>query len=143
MSNFLGTNVPTLLSRVAHALDMEMAARLRREGVSLVEFRVLMALRDAHPHGQRVTVLARRCLLQQPTASKLLDRMERYGLVDRKHGGTDRRVVTVVATGHGLAMAERLAALACEEERRARVALPALDFDGLRAVCAAYLGEKV
>lgn len=138
----MSTHLPTLLSRVAHALDAEMSARLRREGVSLVEFRVLMALRDAHPVGQGVTALARRCLLLQPTASKLLDRMQRHGLVERRHAGTDRRVVTVTATGHGSAVAERLAALGREEERRALAALPAPDFDGLRAACAAFLGEK-
>ena len=139
----MSTHLPTLLSRVAHALDADLAAQLRWHGVSLVEFRVLMALRDADPHGLPVTKLAERCLLQQPTASKLLDRMERYEWAVRNIGRPDRRVVMALATRQGLALAERLCAIACEEEQRARKALPALDFDGLRAVCAAYLGEKL
>ena len=105
-----GPFLPDLLARAAHALTQGFARELRRRGTSLPVWRVLAAL-HASP-GLTVTGLAEACLLQQPTTTKLLDRMVRGGLVTRAPDVRDRRVVRVALTPDGEARAAELVAAA-------------------------------
>ena len=93
-----------LLARVSHVLSGEFHNQLRRRSVSVPVWRVLASLSGSK--GETVTGLAEVCLLQQPTMTKLLDRMVRDGLVTRTQDARDRRVVRVALTAEG----ERLAA---------------------------------
>src|ERR671932_761511 len=106
--------LPDLLARASHAVVQGFAEVLRRRGASLPVWRVLAALL-AHP-GHTVTGLAEACLLQQPTMTKLLDRMVRYGLVQRTQDGRDRRVVRVALTDRGEAIAQDLIKAARQHE---------------------------
>ena len=106
--------MPDLLARAAYVLIQGFAADLRRRGASLPVWRVLAALL-ARP-GETVTGLAEACLLQQPTATKLLDRMARDGLVTRAQDARDRRVVPVALTPAGEAKAAELLAVAERHE---------------------------
>lgn len=54
-----------------------------------------------HP-GLRVSELARALAIHQSTASNLLDKLERKGLVRRERGGPDQRVVHLHLTTAGL-----------------------------------------
>jgi MarR family transcriptional regulator, organic hydroperoxide resistance regulator len=99
-----------LLARAAHVVVQGFAEELRRHGASLPVWRVLAALL-ARP-GEMVTGLAEACLLQQPTMTKLLDRMARDGLVTRAPDPRDRRVVRVALTPEGRAKAAELVAVA-------------------------------
>lgn len=90
------------------------AEELRRRGTSIPVWRAMAALAAAP--GQTVTALAGACLLQQPTMTKLLDRMERDGLVARTQDAQDRRVVRVRLTTAGQAEAAELAAAAGSHE---------------------------
>ena len=118
-----------LLARASHELSAEFHARLRRLGVSVGEWRVLATLsgprgeRGGEGGGETVGALAAACLMQQPTMTKLLDRMERAGLVARVGDAGDRRRVTVVITETGrLRVAGMLeAARAHEAEAMARL----------------------
>jgi DNA-binding MarR family transcriptional regulator len=91
-------------------LVREFAAVLRRHGVSIPMWRTMATL-FTEP-GQTVSALAAACLLQQPTMTKLLDRMEREGLVVRAQDAQDRRVVRITLTPEGQAKAADLAATA-------------------------------
>jgi DNA-binding MarR family transcriptional regulator len=108
--------LPDLLARASHAVTQGFAEELRGRGASLPVWRVLAAL-HASP-GLTVTALAEACLLQQPTATKLLDRMARDGLVARAPDARDRRLVRVVLTPDGEAMAAELVAAAERYEAR-------------------------
>jgi DNA-binding MarR family transcriptional regulator len=99
-----------LLARASYAVVQGFADELRRRGASLPVWRVLAALL-AHP-GHTVTGLAEACLLQQPTMTKLLDRMVRDGLVARAQDARDRRVQRISLTPEGEARAAELAAAA-------------------------------
>ncbi len=99
-----------LLARASHALVQGFAEELRRRGTSLPVWRVLVALL-ARP-GRTVTGLAEACLLQQPTMTKLLDRMVRDGLVARAPDARDRRVIRIALTPDGEARAAELRAAA-------------------------------
>ncbi len=102
--------LPDLLARASHALVQGLAEELRKRGTSLPVWRVLAAL-HASP-GRTVTGLAEACLLQQPTATKLLDRMVRDGLVTRAPDARDRRVQRIALTPEGEARAAGLVAAA-------------------------------
>lgn len=89
-----------LLARASHLISAEFYQELRRHGVSVPVWRVLASLVGS-PAGETVTGLAEVCLLQQPTMTKLLDRMVRDGLVRRSQDGRDRRVVRIELTPRG------------------------------------------
>jgi MarR family transcriptional regulator, organic hydroperoxide resistance regulator len=106
--------LPDLLARASHALIQGFAAELRRRGTSLPVWRVMAALLGRP--GDTVTGLAEACLLQQPTMTKLLDRMVRDGLVTRAPDQRDRRIVRVALTPEGEAKAAGLVAAAERHE---------------------------
>jgi DNA-binding MarR family transcriptional regulator len=68
-------------------------------GVSLSQLNLVRPLVDggAHPVGE----LAELAGVSAPTASRMLDCLEREGLVERSHAMHDRRVVAVSLTGEG------------------------------------------
>lgn len=96
-----------LLARASHLISTEFHEQLRRRGVSVTVWRVLASLIGSG--GETVTGLAETCLLQQPTMTKLLDRMVRDGLVRRMQDGRDRRVVRVTLTERGQTLAAEMA----------------------------------
>lgn len=95
-----------LLARASHLISSEFHEQLRRRGISVPVWRVLASLVGSS--GETVTGLAETCLLQQPTMTKLLDRMVRDGLVRRMQDTRDRRVVRVALTTRGEMMATDL-----------------------------------
>ena len=113
---FVDDYLLSLLARASHVVSAEFHDRLRGRGVSVPVWRVL----SGGP--ETVTVLAEACLLQQPTMTKVLDRMERSGLVTRQQDARDRRLVRVHLAPKGEAMLEELltAARAHEAEVVAR-----------------------
>jgi DNA-binding MarR family transcriptional regulator len=104
-----------LLARASHAISGEFHQELRRRGVSVAVWRVLASLVGT-PGGGTVTGLAETCLLQQPTMTKLLDRMTREGLVERRPDAKDRRVVRIGLTPAGASKAAALVAAARQHE---------------------------
>lgn len=74
-----------------------------RYGLSLTQLRLLGILRDREPS---MLALARRLNLEKSSASGLVDRAERRGLVTRRPGVQDRRTVHVVLTAAGRALVE-------------------------------------
>ena len=121
-----------LLARVSHVLSSEFHQQLRRRGVGVPVWRVLASLTGSE--GQTVGGLAEACLLQQPTTTKLLDRMARDGLVTRAQDARDRRVVRVALTPEGKALAEELIRAAREHEADVLARFPemeAVDLKGL------------
>ena len=95
-----------LLARASHLISSEFHEQLRRRGVPVPVWRVLASLVGGE--GETVTGLADMCLLQQPTMTKLLDRMVRDGLVRRTQDTRDRRVVRVALTQRGEQMVTEL-----------------------------------
>ncbi len=119
-----------LLADAAHAVVQGFADELRRRGASLPVWRVLAAL--AVRPGETVGGLAEACLLQQPTMTKLLDRMVRDGLVARVPDARDRRVVRTALTPRGEAKAADLAAAAARYEAEVLARHP--QAEGIKAV---------
>jgi DNA-binding MarR family transcriptional regulator len=89
---------------------------LRRIGRDLDEaglppltwYDVLAALRDAPDHRLRQVEIAERVLLSHSGLSRLIDRMEGGGLVERRVCQSDRRAFFVELTAEGKEMLERM-----------------------------------
>ena len=127
-----------LLARVSHTLVQGFAEELRGRGTSLPVWRVLAAL-HASP-GLTVTGLAEACLLQQPTMTKLLDRMVRDGLVARAPDARDRRIVRIALTPEGKARAAELVAVAERYEAGVLACHP--QAEGIKAVLQSIIARS-
>ena len=114
-----------LLARASHTISAEFHVSLRRAGLSVPVWRVLASLSGAEP--QTVTGLADACLLQQPTMTKLLDRMVRDGLVRRLPDPKDRRVVRIEMTPKGAELVKEPLVAAKRHETMIIERFPSLD----------------
>lgn len=85
------------------------AADLEEAGLPpLSWYDVLAALRDAPDSMLRQVELAEQVLLSHSGLSRLIDRIEKAGLVERTSCDTDRRSFYIVLTGEGREMLERM-----------------------------------
>ena len=74
---FIDGYLSYLLSRAGHAVYREFHATVQAAGLTSLEWRVLATLSDGD--GLTIGELAREVLTQQPTLTKLVQRMEKAG----------------------------------------------------------------
>jgi DNA-binding MarR family transcriptional regulator len=113
---FVDGYLAALLAQASHLISSEFHAVVRRHGLSVSEWRVLASLAEGEPIS--IGRLAEVAVLKQPTVTRMLDRMEAKGQVERLAHDSDRRVVRVGITPAGAKMVARLIALAREHEAR-------------------------
>lgn len=92
-----------LLIETYTGLHNRVAAQFAEHGLSPVEFEVLMRLARSPGQQLRMTDLAAQTTLSTSGVTRVVDRMERDGLVGRRACPSDRRSSYAVATGAGLA----------------------------------------
>lgn len=86
-----------------------MEAKLAAAGLPSLEwYDVLFTLKEAPDHRLRLSELAERVLLSRSNLTRLVDRLERAGLLCRKACPTDRRGTFAVLTDAGLAMQQKM-----------------------------------
>jgi DNA-binding MarR family transcriptional regulator len=102
------------LARTAAVLEYAVADLLRHHGLTPTQYNVLRILRGAEPDGLGRNEVRERLVFKVSDATRLLDRLEEMGLVERTRGGEDRRVVVARITRKGL---DLLAPLDGEIER--------------------------
>jgi DNA-binding MarR family transcriptional regulator len=96
--------------RVYASIVRELDGELERaHGLSLSSYDVLVQLSIAPGDEMRMSELAEAALLSRAGITRLVERLERDGLVERRHGERDSRQVFAHITERGL---ERLAASA-------------------------------
>jgi DNA-binding MarR family transcriptional regulator len=89
--------------RAHAALTRELSARLEAEhGLTMSDFDVLIQLYHAEGHAMRRVDIARSVLLTASGITRLLDGLERCGLVAKQACETDARVSYAVLTEEGL-----------------------------------------
>ena len=88
-----------LLARASSEVSAQYHARLKQHGLQVPEWRVLASLSDGD--GMTVGELAARALQRQPTMTKIINRMEISGLIERRQGASDRRQVRIHITPEG------------------------------------------
>jgi DNA-binding MarR family transcriptional regulator len=93
--------------RAHAALTRELSARLEADhGLTMSDFDVLIQLYHADGHAMRRVDIARSVLLTASGITRLLDGLERCGLVAKKPCATDARVSYAVLTEEGLRKVE-------------------------------------
>lgn len=80
---------------------------LKAEDLSATQYNVLRILRGA-PDGLACGEIGNRMISRDPDITRLLDRLEKRGLIARCREASDRRSVQARITAAGLALLERL-----------------------------------
>src|SRR5262245_47533935 len=81
------------LLKAADALSVEAEHLLRNAGLTGAQYNVLRILRGAEPEGLACRGIGDRMISHDPDITRLLDRMEKRGLISRERQTDDRRVV--------------------------------------------------
>ena len=110
--------LPYLLNRAGARLAASFEKDVRPLGASLQAWRVLAALRERD--GRRMGDLSETTAIEVSTLTRLVDGMERRGLVKRRRDPGDARVVLLHVAPAGRRLTGRLLPIA---ERYERVAL--------------------
>lgn len=90
------------LLRTADALARPVAQVLERAGLSSPQYNVLRILRGAGAEGLACREIGARMIARDPDITRLLDRLEKRGLIRRARDRQDRRVIVTRITKEGL-----------------------------------------
>ena len=107
----------TRLAVAGRLLRTQADAELSHLGVGAQSLGTLLRL--AEDDGLTQAELARRQRVEAPTMCRMIDRLERDGLVERRAGRPDRRATRVSLSAEGREVAGRGAAVVDALERRA------------------------
>ena len=88
----------------AACLTYETAQVLKPFGITWQQFNVLRILRGRQPKPATVKLLTERMIDKMSNASRLVDKLVKKGLVERRACQSDRRQVDVFLTPEGLAL---------------------------------------
>src|SRR6266536_5283270 len=81
------------LLRTADALQSSMESKLKEFGLTGTQYNALRILRGAGADGLPCSEVGERMITRDPDITRLLDRLQKRGLVERARGRGDRRVV--------------------------------------------------
>lgn len=70
--------------------------------ITMQQFNILRILRGQHPKAASINTLKERMLDKMSDVSRLVERLRKAGLVERKSSEMDRRAVDVMITSKGL-----------------------------------------
>jgi DNA-binding MarR family transcriptional regulator len=113
---------------------------LPAHGITHDQYNVLRILRGAHPTGHPRVEVGKRLMSRAPDVTRLLDRLERQGLVERGWAPENRRLSLARITAAGLELLARVdpALLALQEEIAAGI--PTEELQALTRTCARMAG---
>jgi len=127
----LDSYLPYLLNRAGSRIATSFSERVRPLGATLQEWRVLAALREKD--GRRMGDLSETTSIEVSTLTRLVDTMEKRGLVGRRRDGEDARAVLLHATPAGRRLTRRILPIAEHYETAALAGFNAAEADKLRA----------
>ncbi|HVL55575.1 MAG TPA: MarR family transcriptional regulator [Burkholderiaceae bacterium] len=110
---FINGYLPYLLARASHLVSGEFHRVLAARRVPVMQWRVMASLYDGPLTAK---ALADVILMKQPTVSRIIERMERQGLLQRCTNADDRRSILLSLTERGRAVALPLIESAREHE---------------------------
>lgn len=96
------------IARTAALLTYAVAEKLKPFGLTPTQYNVLRILRGAGSDGLCRHEIRSRLVTLVPDVTRLLDRMEASGLVQRERSSEDRREVTTTITRQGLRLLAEL-----------------------------------
>ncbi len=96
------------LLQAADALGQEAEQLLKTAGLTGAQYNVLRILRGAEPEGLPCRGIGDRMISHDPDMTRLLDRLEKRGLITRMRQTDDRRVVKTRITPQALSLLKTL-----------------------------------
>ena len=97
------------LFRTSGVIQEEEARYFKSQGLSPAGFNVLRVLQEEKKDGLPCNQVGERLLSRAPDVTRLLDRLEKQGLVERARSAEDRRVVQVWISAKGSRLLARMA----------------------------------
>ena len=95
----------------------EMERRLAQTGLSMADYDCLVALEGAGETGVRMSELAKRTTMSSGGFTRLADRLERQGLIERRKCPSDGRGLLAVVTDEGRRALRRARAVHLDDVR--------------------------
>jgi DNA-binding MarR family transcriptional regulator len=93
------------LRRIMRATDLQSQKLSRQSGLTVPQLLVMQAIeKEGSPS---TSTLARHIVVSQATVTRIIDRLERGGLVKREKSSKDKRVVNISLTDDGRAKLEK------------------------------------
>ncbi|NML45851.1 MarR family transcriptional regulator [Ramlibacter sp. G-1-2-2] len=139
-TQFVDAYLPALLAQAHELLSSEFHAVAAQHGLAPSEWRVLATLASGEPTS--IGRLAQVVVMKQPTVTRLLDRMEATGHVQRVPHDGDRRITLVSITQRGLELTEKLVPLAREHEERVLATVGARRASALKDTLLLLIGQR-
>jgi MarR family transcriptional regulator, organic hydroperoxide resistance regulator len=96
------------LLRTTDVLQERFEQAVRPFNLSMTQYNVLRILRGAEPTGRTCSEIGERMIAREPDVTRLLERMEKAGLVKRTRDKEDRRVVVTRITAAGLKLLDKM-----------------------------------
>ncbi len=96
------------LFRTADIIRRELASVLEPRGVTQQQYNVLRILRGAGAEGLHTLTIAERMVERTPGITRLIDRLEKKGVVERQRAAGDRRCVICRIKPAGLELLDDL-----------------------------------
>ena len=112
-------------------------------GLTHVQYNVLRILKGAQPEGHPRCEIARRLIDRAPDVTRLIDRLERRGLVARAPGTQDRRTSVTRITAKGRELLEKATAEIESVNRELARRLSKREGEELSRLCEAVYGADV
>jgi MarR family transcriptional regulator, organic hydroperoxide resistance regulator len=112
--SFAQSYLSYLLARASHIVASGFHKKLKTWKLTVPEYRVLACLTGAE--GLGVGDLAAMAIMEQSRMTKILDRMQKQGLVERRSDARDKRRVLIHLTEQGRKRAEPVLRAAKEHE---------------------------
>lgn len=94
--------------KTADSLSQEAEQLIKAHHLTGAQYNVLRILRGAEPEGLLCRGISERMISRDPDITRLLDRMEKRGLITRERQKDDRRVIKTRITVEGLAFLKKL-----------------------------------
>ncbi len=96
------------LLRTTDVLHERFEQIVRPFNISMTQYNVLRILRGAEPVGRTCGEIGERMIAREPDVTRLLDRMDKAGLIRRTRDSQDRRVVVTRITAFGLKLLDEM-----------------------------------
>jgi DNA-binding MarR family transcriptional regulator len=92
----------------AHFLQSKTEKLCSKFGITVIQYNVLRILKGAYPQGHPRCEIISRMIGSSPDITRLIDRLEKQGLVERIRTKEDRRLSVTRITAKGLKLVERI-----------------------------------
>jgi DNA-binding MarR family transcriptional regulator len=94
--------------RAADRLERQVAEMLKQYSLTPTQYNALRILRGGGPEGLPCSHIGDRMISRDSDITRLLDRLKRRGLISRRRGQSDRRIIRIFITPAGLELLARM-----------------------------------